>query len=222
MTQHVNINNSILPIEELHLTYITHKFRNDYGYLESSKTEVPVNGAGEIIPLYTYPCYEYLNSIDWSDSKVFEFGSGYSTVWWNRLGADVYGVDMSKEWADRYDKVMYEPDKEKYPQSIYTYNIKFDVITLDCSHVRYECVAPSLDCLNDGGVIVLDNSEQWRNTKHLLDASDLIPVHFHGFKALHVESETTSCYLHRDFSKKAKTILPMAGTERKAPDVALY
>ena len=49
MTQHVNINNSILPIEELHLTYITHKFRNEYGYLESSKTGGPVNGAGEMI-----------------------------------------------------------------------------------------------------------------------------------------------------------------------------
>ena len=221
MSKHVNINDSILPIEELHLTYITHKIRNDYGYLESSKTEVPVNGNGEIIPLYTYPCYEYLNSFDWTGCKVFEFGSGYSTVWWNRLGAEVHGVDMSQDWADKYDKVMYEPDKEKYPQSIYKCNTKFDVITLDCSHVRYQCVVPALECLNDGGVIVLDNSEQWTNTKELLDTDDtLIPVHFHGFKALHVESETTSCYLHRDFSKKAKTILPMAGTERKPPDSA--
>ena len=32
--------------------------------------------------MYTYPCYEYLNSIDWTGADVFEYGTGFSTVWW--------------------------------------------------------------------------------------------------------------------------------------------
>jgi hypothetical protein len=46
-------------------------------------------------------------------------------------------------------------------------------------------------------------------------SSELIPIHFHGFKPLHVEAETTSCYLDRNFNRVAKNILPMGGTKRK-------
>ena len=74
MNQVVNINDTKLPIEELHLLFLIYKLRNDFGFLESSRNNIPVNGNGEIIPLYTYPCYEYLNSIDWTDDKIFEFG----------------------------------------------------------------------------------------------------------------------------------------------------
>ena len=53
-----------------------------------------------------------------------------------------------------------------------------------------------------------------KNALEALDKSDLIPIHFHGFKPLHVDSETTSCYINRKFNKKAKSIIPMAGTLR--------
>lgn len=221
MSRVVNINNSILPIEELHLAYITHKFRNDYGYAESARQEVPLNGEGKIIPRYVYPCYEYLNSIDWTDCNVFEFGCGWSTVWWKTLGANVYGVELDPDWALKLQdygefNITVQTDKKEYPKTIYKHDIKFDVIVLDCRYVRYECVLPAINCVADGGMIVLDNSEWWRKSKEALDkCDDFIPIHFHGFKALNVESETTSCYIHKEFDKKPKTILPMGGTKRE-------
>jgi len=42
----------------------------------------------------------------------------------------------------------------------------------------------------------------------------LIPIHFHGFKPTHVDSQTTSIYMHKEFSRKAKSIIPMGGTKR--------
>ena len=217
MNQVVNINDTKLPIEELHLSFLIHKLRNDFGFLESSRNNSPVNGDGEVMPLYTYPCYEYLNSIDWTDAKVFEFGCGWSTFWWEKLGADVYGIDNNQEWVEKINSpnVRLETNEKKYTESIYEYDMKFDVIVLD-SIVRYNCACSAMDRLNSGGIIVLDNSDWYTNTKELLDKnSDLIPIHFHGFKVQHVESETTSCYIHRDFNKKARSILPMGGTERK-------
>ena len=53
----------------------------------------------------------------------------------------------------------------------------------------------------------------------MLDTKDLIPIHFHGFKPTHVDSQTTSVYMHKDFNKKAQSIIPMGGTER-APHMA--
>ena len=108
----------------------------------------------------------------------------------------------------------YSSDPKDFVNSIISCDKQFDVIVLD-SVYRYDCVQPALDCVKDEGMIILDNSDWHKNTKELLDKSDLIPVHFHGFKPLHVDSETTSCYIGRDFKRKAKSILPMAGTIRE-------
>ena len=72
-----------LPIEEMYLSFLTYKLRNEFGFMESAKTNTPKNDKGEIIPLYTYPCYEWINSIDWSGANVFEYGCGYSSYFWN-------------------------------------------------------------------------------------------------------------------------------------------
>ena len=80
--------------------------------------------------------------------------------------------------------------------------------------VRYECVEPAVSSLKQGGIIIFDNSDWHRNTKELLDTKDLIPIHFHGFKPTHVDSQTTSVYMHKEFSRKARSIIPMGGTKR--------
>ena len=213
----VNISGSKLPIEELHFSFITNKLRTEYGFLESSKTNVPMNNKNEVMPMYTYPCYEWLNSIDWTNSKVFEYGTGYSTIWWQNKNVDYHAVEDNKQWYDMIEdktNINYKPGLHKYIQSIYDYNYKFDVIVID-GVFRFDCIKPALDKIKNDGIIIVDNTDWHRNSKEELDKSDLIPIHFHGFKPLHVDSETTSCYINRKFNKKAKSIIPMAGTVRE-------
>ena len=217
MSKSVNISGSKLPIEELHLSFLTNKLRTEYGFLESSKKNIPVNDKNEIMPMYTYPCYEWLNSIDWNDSKVFEYGTGYSTIWWQNKNVDYHAVEDNKQWYDMIEdktNIKHEPNYNKYMKSIYDYNYKFDVIVID-GVVRFDCIKPALEKIKDDGMIIYDNSDWHKNSKEELDKSDLIPIHFHGFKPIHVDSETTSCYINRKFNKKAKSILPMAGTIRE-------
>ena len=222
MTKTVDVSGAKLPIEELHLTFITDKLRNDYGFLESSRSDVPVNNKNQIMPMYTYPCYEWLDSIDWTGSKVFEFGTGYSTVWWQNKKVDYYGVEDDGEWYQRNIKlkkgkqlkVKYEIDLKKYMKTIYDYDFKFDVIVID-GQVRFDCIKPALEKIKDNGMIIFDNSDWHKSCKEELDKTDLIPIHFHGFKPIHVDSETTSCYIGRKFNKKANHIIPMGGTIRE-------
>ena len=217
MSKSVNISGSKLPIEELHLSFLTNKLRTEYGFLESSRKNIPVNDKNEIMPMYTYPCYEWLNSIDWTDNKVFEYGTGYSTIWWQNKNVNYHAVEDNKQWYDMIkDKtnIKHEPEYNKYSQSIYNYDFKFDVIVID-GIVRFDCVKPALEKIKDDGIIIFDNSDWHRNSKEELDKSDLISTHFHGFKPLHVDSETTSCYINRKFNQKAKSIIPMAGTLRE-------
>ena len=217
MSKSVNISGSKLPIEELHLSFLTNKLRTEYGFLESSKRNIPVNDKNEVMPMYTYPCYEWINSIDWTNSKVFEYGTGYSTIWWQNKNVDYHAVEDNKQWYDMIEdktNINYKPGLHKYIQSIYDYNYKFDVIVID-GVFRFDCIKPALDKIKNDGIIIVDNTDWHRNSKEELDKSDLIPIHFHGFKPLHVDSETTSCYINRKFNKKAKSIIPMAGTVRE-------
>ena len=222
MTKTVDVSGAKLPIEELHLTFITDKLRNDYGFLEASRSDVPVNIKNQIMPMYTYPCYEWLDSIDRTGSKVFEFGTGYSTVWWQNKKVDYYGVEDDGEWYQRIIKlingkqlkVKYEIDLKKYMKTIYDYDFKFDVIVID-GQVRFDCIKPALEKIKDNGMIIFDNSDWHKSCKEELDKTDLIPIHFHGFKPIHVDSETTSCYIGRKFNKKANHIIPMGGTIRE-------
>ena len=217
MSKSINISGSKLPIEELHLSFLTNKLRTEYGFLESSRKNIPVNDKNEIMPMYTYPCYEWLNSIDWTDNKVFEYGTGYSTIWWQNKNVDYHAVEDNKQWYDMIEdktNINYKPGLHKYIQSIYDYNYKFDVIVID-GVFRFDCIKPALDKIKNDGIIIVDNTDWHRNSKEELDKSDLIPIHFHGFKPLHVDSETTSCYINRKFNKKAKSIIPMAGTVRE-------
>mgnify|MGYP001296259183 FL=1 len=217
MSKSVNISGSKLPIEELHLSFLTNKLRTEYGFLESSKKNIPVNDKNEVMPMYTYPCYEWLNSIDWNGSKVFEYGTGYSTIWWQNKNVDYHAVEDNKQWHDMIEdktNIEYKPGHHKYIESIYKYDFKFDVIVID-GVVRFDCIKPALEKIKDDGIIIFDNTDWHKNSKEELDRSDLIPIHFHGFKPLHVDSETTSCYVNRKFNKKAKSIVPMAGTIRE-------
>ena len=170
------------------------------------------------MPMYTYPCYEYLNSIDWTNANVFEYGTGFSSVWWKNKGAKLFGVESNLNWYNKINgkeigKIILENNPEKYPQSINSFDIKFDVIVID-GIARYNCIEWGLTKLNSGGIIIYDNSDWHKNSKELLDTKDLIPIHFHGFKPTHLDSQTTSIYMSKDFSRKAKSIIPMGGTKR--------
>lgn len=217
MSKEVNMGGVILPIAELHLSYLTHKLRNEFGFMESSKDNIPKDNYGDIMPLYTYPCYEWINSIDWSGADVFEFGCGYSSLFWKSKKVNLHGVDDNSFWIERVnvkEEVIHETDLKEYPKVINQHDKLFDVVIID-GVARFDCVEPALAKVKDDGMIILDNSDWHRNTKELLDKSDLIPIHFHGFKPIHVDSETTSCYIGRQFVRKPKSIIPMGGTNRE-------
>ena len=70
-----------LPKPSLYLMSTLHILVSSYGLGYSMEKSLPVDGAGNAIPLYTYPSIDYLEQLDFSESSVFEYGSGMSTLW---------------------------------------------------------------------------------------------------------------------------------------------
>ena len=69
-----------------------------YGQYHSIKHWKCVDGSGDPIPWYNYPATEYLGNMDFSARSVFEFGSGYSTLWWSHGAKTVISVEHDQAW----------------------------------------------------------------------------------------------------------------------------
>ena len=127
-----------------------------YGYSQygTIKKWDCVDACGNKIPWYTYPAIEFLNTFDFSEKSVFEFGSGNSSTYWAKKAKDVISVEHDKEWFEKVNSslnnnqtLLLREDSEDYEKSILDFNKKFDVVIIDGIR-RLQCSNLIKNCLN--------------------------------------------------------------------------
>lgn len=114
-----------------------------------------------IMPWYTKACLDWLKKQDIGLWYVFEYGAGYSTIWWRLNVENLESVDNLVLWADAM-LVRCEVEKDKY---ISTLKSVVDELGLqDCIIVdgewREECVEFCRPFLKPGGYLIFDNYGQ--------------------------------------------------------------
>lgn len=159
------------------------------------------------IPWYTYPCISFLETVDFSNKVVFEFGSGNSTKWWANNAKSVVSVEHNSSWfnsiKDEMPKNVTYILKEKmksYINSIELYDNKFDVIIVD-GEWRLECIAIATSKLAKDGILILDNSDRYNTS--LQNISKRIGgsvIGFTGLGPINAYEWTTTIFLN-PFSK---------------------
>jgi predicted O-methyltransferase YrrM len=103
------------------------------------------------------------------ESRVLEFGSGMSTLWFARRAGEVFSVENDPKWYEKVrgilgrrglDNVRCElrQDPQEYSSFPPDPGPGFDVILVDGRH-RKSCVASSSRFLKPGGILYLDNSD---------------------------------------------------------------
>lgn len=129
-----------------------------------------LDSKGRIMPWYTRKACEWLDCLDLTGKRVWEWGGGGSTIWYRERGAIVSGVDSSFEWAT-VSGLMYVPEKQEYISSIMG---TFDLICIDGDY-RDECFVYALNHLAEFGTIIIDNWKQssagwpdWPETERLI------------------------------------------------------
>ncbi len=70
-----------------------------YGWLKSWWRRRPVDTAGKPLPWLTYPAIDFISQFDFSDASVFEWGSGYSTLWWAERCRRIVTVESNVKWV---------------------------------------------------------------------------------------------------------------------------
>lgn len=79
----------------------SHLYTFAYNYLQPNGwfNDYPCDGDGPA-PWITFPAVEFLKDILSKDNKVFEYGCGYSTLFYNRLVGEVVSVEHDPEWVN--------------------------------------------------------------------------------------------------------------------------
>jgi protein-L-isoaspartate O-methyltransferase len=129
-----------------------------------------LRGVRPVKPWISYDAIGVLRRHLTPGSRVLEFGSGMSTIWYARNAGFVYSVENCPEWyarvrglleAYRIENVSYHlaSSSAEYTQVIPIEAAGFDLIMVDGDY-RSDCVRNSVHLLRPGGILYLDNSDK--------------------------------------------------------------
>lgn len=166
---------------------VTHEYIQKTGYLQSILLQKVINTQGNYIPWYTYPAIDLLEDRVTDDLTVFEYGSGYGTLWWAKHVKRTTVVEHNLEWFKKMLLLFPDNVRPIYRELKYGGNycrtvkdllpLKFDIIIID-GRDRVNCCKYCLDSLTSRGVIIFDNT-------HINDyTSGVSFIKEHGFREL--------------------------------------
>lgn len=89
---------SPLSVETAELSEL---FLRPSGWALSRLSRAPVGEDGSPLPWFTYGAIEFLQRVVRRSDQVFEYGAGYSTLWWQSRVRSVVSVEHDEAWADR-------------------------------------------------------------------------------------------------------------------------
>ncbi|NJL84701.1 MAG: class I SAM-dependent methyltransferase [Chloroflexaceae bacterium] len=159
------------------------------GWIESAKRGYPCKVDGLEIPWMNYAAIAFWEETPKKEFILFEFGSGYSTIFFARLVNKVTSVEYDRAWFQTVEAKI--PDnatlifKEKdidgaYCRSIQETNQQYDIIIVD-GRDRVNCVKQSISVLTPNGAIALDDSQREKYQPAIDYAKKK------GFKVLHLD-----------------------------------
>ncbi len=140
-------------------------FLNSTGLARSYRENRPVDAAGEPLPWLNYSMIRLLDERLHDGLRVFEYGSGYSTLYFAARVHSVTSVEHVGEWVAELGRFLPAnvaleavgpgPDYIQAP----TKHNPFDVVLVDGLD-RVDCVKTALTAITAGGVIILDDTHR--------------------------------------------------------------
>jgi hypothetical protein len=173
----------------------------ELGWHRSLIGHASVDLQGRPLPWYSYPCIDWLGGQLRATDVVFEFGAGWSTLWYAARVRRVVSVEHDEVWHARLmeavspnvelhlrpwaegDDARAQGDSSPYVRSIEQYPIgTFDVVAVDGVE-RPACSSAALAYLKPDGLLILDNSDRpaYRSAIELLRERGYGRIDFYGF-----------------------------------------
>lgn len=144
------------------------------GWQRSIRTRMSVDKEGGALPWFSYPAIDWLAARICADDRVFEWGSGSSTLWFCQrvklvisIEHDARFVALLKRSQPRNLTLLQRPalgegeteGVSPYASAIAENDPPFDVIVVD-GRERNACIAQAIPALAEDGIIIVDNSHR--------------------------------------------------------------
>ena len=174
------------------------------GWFRSFQEGYSVDVVGNPIPWITYSAMSFLRNRIKKDMIVFEYGCGYSTLWWASRVKHVISCEHDRQWYEKMRKAM-PPNVElyyaeldfgnSYIKKITEYQSKFDIVILD-GRDRVKCAKNALHSLKENGVILWDNSDRnsYEEGYNYLFEKGFKKIDFEGMGPVNTYSWCTSVF----------------------------
>jgi hypothetical protein len=167
-------------------------FLHSSGWVESKRRGYPCRPDGSELPWMNYAVIALLERRLDKSLSMFEYGSGYSTLFFARHAGSVVSVEYDPAWYARIGprlppnaSVLLVPKDVDgaYCRAIARSGDKYDVVIVD-GRDRVNCVKQGMQSLSSRGVIVLDDSERAKYAPAISHAQEngFLSVDFEGLK----------------------------------------
>jgi hypothetical protein len=184
----------------------------EYGHRRSKNQRKSIDANNMPVPWMTYAAIFYIEQLDLKEKNLFEWGGGSSSIYFSDRAKTVTIIESKKEWYDyvlenkKENMNVILADDTNYASVIKEQGGGYDVIVIDGEiYKRYECATYAVDCLNSGGMIILDNSDWLSNTCEFLRGRGFIQVDMSGFGPINDYTWCTSFFLTHDFNFTPKS-----------------
>jgi len=156
-----------------HILFHRESYLVQTGYLKSFKLFKPIDNDNNPLPWMNYSVVEFLNKRLNKSINVFEYGSGYSTIYFSKLVKKITSIEYNNEWFEKISNklnailnvaISYVPLNKNYSRAIedITPNKqKYEFIIID-GRKRVECAKKAIKYLTPDGILLLDDSNRER------------------------------------------------------------
>jgi len=184
-------------------------FLSKSGWTKSILLRQPTNQSRQPIPWFTYSFIYFFEQRIKPSFKIFEFGSGNSTIWLSSFGCSISSVEHDENWfrflKPRFAKIPNIKSSLKvledgsYAHSILEDNRTFDIVIID-GRDRIQCCRNSLLALKSNGVIIWDNSErkEYSEGYEFLEKNGFKRLDFRGLGPINSKAWCTSVFYRKD------------------------
>lgn len=174
------------------------------GWFESLKRGYPCKPNGKELPWMNYAVISFLeNRLDKSMS-LFEYGSGYSTIFYSGLVDNVIAIEHNPDWIEVIKdklptnaKVVFREKKvnSEYSRAALMTDQKFDVIVID-GFDRVNCMKQALPSLKEDGVLILDDSRRtsYNEGVNFVKSQGYKSLDFEGMKPTGIGLDKTTIF----------------------------
>jgi hypothetical protein len=185
---------------------MNHGYLLERGWLNTLTQKKAVDKDLNPIPWLSYPAIDFIEQYIPANASIFEYGSGYSTLYFSKKFAHITSVDNDLQWHNKIlslttgstnCKIIFSADEQTYVDSIEgEATMKYDFILID-GRWRNKCVYKAVNYIKSKGVIMLDDVEReyYSTAVTFLKNQQFIPIPLIGMSPMSFESHHTMAFI---------------------------